>query len=458
MEAGGGGGGASIIAVAYSGGRDSTALLHATAVAALAQPGLQVLALHVHHGLSAHADAWLAHAQAQCAAWSAQGLPVSLAWRHLRLSQTPGDSVEALARDARYQALTEMAHAAGADTVLLAHHRRDQAETFLLQALRGAGIAGLSAMPLEAERNGIRWQRPWLNHPRSAIEAYVVQHGLSFIEDDSNADPRFARNRVRLTVWPALQAAFEQAEVSLVQSAGRAADARACLDDWLDASLGKLLVPDAPESDAPGQQGALSAPALLALPLPHQRELLRHWFTMLTDRHLPASAVTRLTQELPALVDTGRSIVWRAGAFDVCLYRGVMICRPAVLARHLAAEPLPEVLLHIEGPGRHALPGWDGDLVVTAVESGGVALARLGPVRVLPRQGGEDFQLGPKRPARALRKQFQAQGVPEWARAGPLVFAGDQLVFVAGLGLDARVWAEPGEPQVALTWVPDLTI
>lgn len=443
------------IAVAYSGGRDSTALLHATAVAALAQPGLQVLALHVHHGLSAHADEWLAHAQTQCAAWAAQGLPVSLAWRHLRLSQTPGDSVEALARDARYQALTEMAHEAGADTVLLAHHRRDQAETFLLQAMRGAGIAGLSAMPFEAERHGIHWQRPWLNHPRSAIQAYVAQHGLSFIEDDSNADPRFARNRVRLTVWPALQAAFEQAEVSLVQSAGRAADARACLDDWLEASLAKLLVPDADEA---GQEGALRAPALLALPLPHQRELLRYWFTGLTERHLPASAVARLTQELPTLVDTGRSIVWRAGAFDVCLYRGVLICRPAALARHLATEAPGEVALSIDGPGHHALPCWGGELVVTAVESGGVALARLGQVRVLPRQGGEDFQLGPKRPARALRKQFQAQAVPEWERAGPLVYAGDQLIFVAGLGLDARVWAEPGEPQVALTWVPNLTI
>lgn len=446
------------IAVAYSGGRDSTALLHATAVAARAHPGLRVLALHVHHGLSAHADEWLAHAQAQCAAWAAQGLPVSLAWRHLRLSQTPGDSVEALARDARYQALTEMAHEAGADTVLLAHHRRDQAETFLLQALRGAGIAGLSGMPREVERRGIRWQRPWLNHPRRAVEAYVAQHGLRFVEDDSNADPRFARNRVRLGVWPALEAAFEQAEVSLVQSAGRAADARACLDDWLDTSLAKLLMPDAAATDEAGRWRAVSAAALLALPPPHQRELLRHWFTGQTDRHLPASTVVRLTQELPALVDTGRPIQWRAGAFDVCLYRGVLTCRPASLARHVAGEAAPELVLRIDGPGRQALPGWGGELVVTVVESCGVALARLGQVQVRPRQGGEAFQLGPKRPARALRKQFQAQGVPEWERSGPLVYADDQLVFVPGLGLDARVWAEPGEPQVALTWVPDLTI
>jgi tRNA(Ile)-lysidine synthase len=438
------------IAVAYSGGRDSTALLHATAAAALEQPGLRVVALHVHHGLSAHADQWLAHAQAQCEAWAGQGLPVSLVWRQLSLNQTAGDSVEALARDARYRALTEMAQEAGANTVLLAHHRRDQAETFLLQALRGAGIAGLSAMPSAVDRHGIRWERPWLAHPRRAIEAYVAQHGLAHVEDDSNADPRFARNRVRLTVWPALEAAFEQAEVSLAQSASRAADARACLDDWLAQSLAGLLVP--------GQEAALSAPALLALPLPHQRELLRHWFTTRTDRHLPASSVARLTQELPSLVDTGRSILWRAGAFDVCLYRGVLICRPAALARHASNDGPSTVVLSIDGPGRHALPEWGGELVVSMVDRDGVSLSRLAQVEVRAREGGEDFQLGPNRPSRALRKQFQAQAVPEWERNGPMVFAQGQLVFARGLGLDARALAAPGEPQVTLIWVPDLPI
>ena len=439
------------IAVAYSAGRDSTALLHATAVAALEHPGLRVVALHVHHGLSPQADQWLAHAQAQCEAWASQGLPVGLAWRRLSLDQNPGDSVEALARDGRYQALTEMALEAGADTVLLAHHRRDQAETFLLQALRGAGIAGLSAMPSSADRHGIRWERPWLAHPRRAIEAYVAHHGLAHVEDDSNADPRFARNRVRLTVWPPLASAFEQAEVSLAQSASRAADALACLQDWLAQSLVGLLVP--------GQTDAVSATALLALPLPHQRELLRHWFTTQTHRHLPASSVARLTQELPSLVDTGRSIQWRAGAFDVCLYRGALICRPAALSRHSATDEAPAtVRLSIEGPGRHALPAWGGELVVSVVESGGVALSRLAQIDIRARAGGEDFQLGPNRPSRALRKQFQAQAVPEWERSGPLVFAQDQLVFARGLGMDARVLAESGEPQVALIWVPDLTI
>lgn len=440
---------AGCIAVAYSGGRDSTALLHATATAALAHPGLRVVALHVHHGLSAHADQWLAHAQAQCQAWADQGLPVSLLWRRLRLQQAPGDSVEALARDARYQALTEMAREAGADSVLLAHHRRDQAETFLLQALRGAGISGLSAMPAEADRHGIRWLRPWLSHPRRSIEAYVARHGLRHVEDDSNADPRFARNRVRLAVWPHLEAAFEQAEVSLTQAAGRAADARACLDLWLDQALADLLLSE--------PEGAMAAPALLALGLPQQRELLRHWFTLSTGRHLPASAVARLTRELPALVGTGRSIQWRAGAFDVCLYRGVLLCRSAKGAVPVE-QGEPVVTLTIDGPGRHALPQWGGALLVSPVTDGGLALSRLATVEVRRRAGGEDFQLGPDRPSRALRKQFQAVGVPEWERDGPLVYAQGALVFARGLGIDARALAAPGEPQVTLIWVPDLTI
>src|SRR3989338_5485517 len=198
------------VAVAFSGGRDSTALLHATAVAARDWPGATVVALHVHHGLSAQADGWpgaglaplLAprgwgakadgwqrHAEAACQVWAAEGLPVRLLCRRVRLNLSVGDSVEAVARAARYTALQEMAREAHADLLLLAHHRQDQAETLLLQALRGGGLAGLAGIPRDVIREGVRWVRPWLDHPRSAIEAYVAAHGLVYIDDDSNADP-----------------------------------------------------------------------------------------------------------------------------------------------------------------------------------------------------------------------------------------------------------------------------
>ena len=196
-----------VVAVAYSGGRDSTALLHATLRAADAQ-GVQVVALHVHHGLQPGADEWLAHCERQCAAWRRKGWPVEFAFKRLHLKPPKGESVEAVARDARYEALRVMAIECGADTVLLAHHRRDQAETFLLQALRGAGVAGIAGMPKGIERDGITWLRPWLDEPREHIEAYVRKHRLRHIDDDSNDDIRYARNRLRLKVWPALAASF----------------------------------------------------------------------------------------------------------------------------------------------------------------------------------------------------------------------------------------------------------
>ena len=141
------------VAVAVSGGRDSTALLHCT-VRTAAALGVGVVALHVHHGLMPAADAWLAQVQAQCRRWG-----VAFCSRRLQTHPPRGASVEAWARAERYRALAEMAREAGCSIVLLAHHRRDQAETWLLQALRGGGPAGLSAMPQEAVREGITWAR-----------------------------------------------------------------------------------------------------------------------------------------------------------------------------------------------------------------------------------------------------------------------------------------------------------
>src|SRR5205814_322114 len=129
----------------------------------------------------------------------------------------------------RYRALRQMAISHGASLVLLAHHRRDQAETFVLQALRSAGVAGLSGMPREIERDGLTWARPWLDVAREQIEAYVRRNRLTHVDDDSNEDTRFARNRLRHAVWPALQQAFAQAESALADAAGWAQQATLCL-------------------------------------------------------------------------------------------------------------------------------------------------------------------------------------------------------------------------------------
>ena len=426
------------VAVAYSGGRDSTALLHATLIAAAAQD-VEVHALHVHHGLSAHADAWLAHGERQCARWAQRGLPVHFHAERLALKPARGESVEAVARTARYAALRRMALAVGCELVLLAHHRRDQAETLLLQALRGAGLAGLAGMPAEARRDGITWARPWLGLPPEAIAAYVKQHRLSHIEDDSNADRRYARNRLRLDVWPSLAAAFPQAEAVLADAAAWAADA--------DAALRELAVLDL----AACRDGrALDLAAWQALSAPRAGNALRAWLREATGRSPAAAELQRLLRELPAGRGPAR---WRLAAGELHRYRGRLRFEPVAATE--AAAPR-ETTLAIRRAGRYRLPGWGGVLVAQRAGAGGVALARLAALQLAERGGGEPEALATDRPARSLKKQFQDAGLPAWQRDGPLLYGADGvLLFVPGLGIDAAARAAAGEPQLALAWEPD---
>lgn len=362
-------------------------------------------------------------------------MPISFHVAHLQLTPRRGDSLEAVARRARYAALRTMALEQGVRLVLLAHHRRDQAETLLLQALRGAGVAGLAGMPAQVERDGVSWARPWLGRPREAIEAYLKRHRLRYVDDDSNDDPRFARNRLRLQVWPALTAAFPQAEATLADAATWAAQAAACIADLAGQDLARC-------ADAKG----LEIESWQGLP-PHRAvQVLRTWLKAAGADTVTASDIGRLMVEAPA----NGAARWTLQGGELRRYRGRLSFERAPPG---AIEREPETRLSILRTGRHALPGWGGVLVVRAVNQGGVALARLAALQALPRQGGERFQLAPGRPPRSLKKQFQAQAVPEWLRQGPLLLdAEGRLLFVPGLGIDARALAAPGERQVTLSW------
>ncbi|HUG21216.1 tRNA lysidine(34) synthetase TilS [Piscinibacter sp.] len=422
------------VAVAYSGGRDSTALLHATLKAAAAQ-GLQVLALHVNHGLNPRADEWQRHGAAQCKTWARRGLPIEFVAHCIIEKPARGDSVEAWARQARYKALRGMAIEHGASLVLLAHHRRDQAETFVLQALRAAGVAGLSGMPSTIERDGLTWTRPWLDVPRENIEAYVRRHRLRHVDDDSNEDTRFARNRLRHAVWPALSAAFPQAESALADAAAWAQEATACL-----AELASIDLASADKS------GGLDLRAWRALSAARRSNLLRAWLRSRAGQPAPATLVRRLMDELP---EAG-SATWPLPRGELRCYRGVL----RFIGGTDSDEPQRETTLSVRRAGAYALPGWHGRLQATRVREGGVPLAWLAHLSLKAREGGEQFQAGIGRPARSLKKQFQAAAVPAWERDGPLIYSGGQLVFVPGLGIDARVLAPPGQAQMALRWLP----
>ncbi|HET7525951.1 MAG TPA: tRNA lysidine(34) synthetase TilS [Burkholderiaceae bacterium] len=427
------------MAVAYSGGRDSTALLHATARVAR-DLRIEVVGLHVHHGLMREADAWLEHAENQVRRWRKAGLPVRLSSTRLQGKPAKGESVEAWARRERRAALARMAREHGVDTILTAHHRRDQAETVLLQALRGAGPAGLAAMPRVAQRDGLWWLRPWLDTPREAIEAYVQGHELRFVDDASNVDSRFARGRVRKTVWRALTQAFGDAEVALAAVARRAHEAHALLIEVAVSDLAAVV------DDA----GRLQVAAWRALSAARRANALRAWLHAGLDRGAPESLVERLSVELPKAsaarwpLDSDR---------ELALYRGRLAFAAVPPLRN--DNPV-DAVIDLSRAGVHALPHWHGALEVTRVARDGVPAALLKSCRLAARRGGEQWQAQPCSMPRSLKKQFQAAGIPPSQRAGPLLFAQGQLVFVPGLGLDARVRAGPNNRRVllALRWRP----
>ncbi len=426
-----------VVAVACSGGRDSVALLHAARRAGDVL-GTSVVALHVHHGLMADADRWASEVEALCERWN-----VAFRCERLQGSPGPGESVEAWARRERYAALARLAREAGAGLVLLGHHRHDQAETVLLQALRGGGPAGLAAMPRLAERDGLTWVRPWLDRAGAEIDEYLAPLALDVADDPSNADPRFARSRLRQSVMPALRAAFPEADIALAAAARRAAEARAVLDEVAEDDLRRL-----------GAGETLPLPGWRALSIARRANALRAWLARRTASAVPQTLVDRLLAETAD--DATRR--WPLdGARVLRSWRGALaVVAPArtsvtpVQARARAGAAL--ALLRCD---RYAIDGWDGALEVFATERRGIAPHRLAQVEARVRAGGEQFLLQPAGVARSLKKQWQALGVPVEGRDGPLLFGGDgALLFVPGLGVDARAWAPDGAPQWGIRWLP----
>lgn len=421
------------VAVAASGGLDSTVLLHATARQAAAL-GLRVHALHVHHGLQPEADRWLARVRDQCRRWAAAGLPLQFDARRLTGAPAPGDSVEAWARRGRYAALVAMAREAGCGLVLLAHHRRDQAETVLLQALRGAGAPGLAAMPRLTEIDGVAFARPWLAQPRERLQAYARRHRLQWVEDPSNTDDRPARSRLRQRVWPALAGAFPDAEVTLATVAARAQETRAVLDEVAQADRVRV-----------SEGACIQRSRWLELPPARRALLLRHWLPLTAGVGMPETLLQRLLSELPAATAAS----WPAPGGWLRLHRD----RLGFEAEGAATEPGRPRAIDLSRPGDHPARPWPG-VIRVGRGPGGLPAEWLAAAELRPRTGGERFQSHAAGVPRSLKKQYQAAGVPAWRREGPLVWSRDTLLWVPGLGLDARVPRQAGGKGLQLDWLP----
>jgi tRNA(Ile)-lysidine synthase len=424
-----------VLAVACSGGRDSVSLAHHAVGLLRSGQGPQALCLlHVHHGLTPLADQWWQFVEDMALAWRAEGLPVHFAGQRLHGQPAAGDSVEAWARQGRYDALAHLAAEQSATEVWLAQHRTDQAETVLLQALRGAGVAGLAAMPERFMHRGVVFVRPWLDRAREDVEAEAIQQGWPHVADPSNDDLRFMRNRVRHRLLPALRDCAQGAEGALCDVAQQAADAVAVQHAWYGQVRGALC--------EPSNEDALNLARWLALPsVALQRVFLRLWLDEACARNAwPRVGRAPLVAWVESLLRPGEQPArsWSLGqGVHAREYRGV---------------------LSITGPEAHDArlsDAW-GRLRVQPASAGGVGLAPglLEGATWRWREGGERMRLGPGRPARCLRKQFQSLGVPSWARQAPLLWSADgRLLFVPGLGIEGAVQEFEASDRVVLTWV-----
>ena len=391
--------------MAFSGGLDSTVLLHLLAGLAQREPLPPLRAIHIQHGLQAAAEAWPAHCQQVC-----DELGVPLLQREVRV--LPGASLEQAARDARYAAFVELL---GAGEVLLtAQHRDDQAETLLFRLLRGAGARGLAAMPATRKLGGGQLVRPLLAVSRAQLDAYARVHGLRWVEDPSNSDERFSRNFLRRQVLPLLAQRWPQAVASMARSAAHLSEAQGLLDELAQADLAAIEQ----ESRFAGLPlPSLALAPLLRLSAARQRNLVRYWLAPLTS--LPDSDHWAGWVSL-ATAAADAAPIWRLAGGELHRADGRLWWLSG-----LYLQALPSIALSLPADKPLSLPG-----------NGHVCLrgpAPAGALQVRYRQGGEQLHL-PQRGRRDLKRLLNEAGVPGFLRSRwPLLYQGEQLLAVANL-------------------------
>ena len=420
------------LTLALSGGVDSIAALDLLARLAPAHP-FRLSCLHVNHRISPNAGAWARFVRA-----AARRRGVRCIVHAVDLSPYRGLGLEGAARAARYDAFAR----AKADLIVLAQHQDDQAETVLLQLVRGAGLAGLAAMPMLRAHDSPgapRLLRPLLGASRAEIEDYARERRLAWIEDETNADERRSRNLVRRRVMPLLRELNPAAAANLARSAAHLAEA-----NELAQALGAI------DAHAATADRRLSVAALARLPRARAKNALR-WTLVAAGVGAPDSAqLNELMRQLITARDDATVRVSLAGA-EVRRYRG------AVWVVSRGAPPPVAFRARWNGRRHWRLPELGGVLRFQARKGAGVrveALAR-GPVEVRVRVGGERFQPDPKRPRRTLKHLVQEAGVPPWERDRlPLLYSGRELVVVPGVGVAAALQAGPGERGFVVSWEP----
>ena len=419
------------ICVAFSGGSDSTVLLHALAVEhAKNQDSWALAAHHVHHGLSPNADRWATHCETFCA-----DLSVPFTMDRVTVDQHAGTGIEAAARDARIASLDRC----NADIIVLAHHARDQAETVLLQLLRGSGPLGIAAMPIAADR----YLRPLLGVPKTALLDYAQQHALCWIEDESNADNRFSRNRLRNTVWPALIDAFPAAEATLFRAAQHQADAAQLLDDLAAIDVITCVV-----------DGSLQLASFNELTQTRRANLLRFW---LHTHNVKPPATDTLREWLKQLAGVAaiQAIELRGGAHQgvIRVYRGYAHMTDDAKfwqPRAWTGEPSLELKCGSVTVGELSFTPRLQNSALRPPHAGETWTIRM-------RQEGDGVVLSERSGHVALKNIFQQANIPPWLRnTWPLVLCNDEITCVASVAMAKAFTVAPGESGLLCQWKPAL--
>lgn len=397
------------IGVAVSGGLDSVVLLDTVckSVKQNAQCNTEVWVLHIHHGLQKPADQWLEFCEKL-----AKKYQVHFDFRLLHFHDRSMGNIEARARAGRYEALTELCAEHAIDDLLLAHHQNDQAETILLQLLRGSGVAGLSGMPKERintiDGHSISLWRPLLGHSRADLEAYAKQHKLKWVEDPSNQSVAYRRNAIRKQIIPRLEKIQPEAVANLARSAELFSQSQKLLDR-LAILDGKEIIQDA----------QLQVPLLLNLAkqdLPAANNVMRFW---LKSNGLAMPSQERLESWWRDLrkVKADSKLEWMHDQKKIYLWRH-------------------NLQVVNEGSGRWELRSLPAHSKLRGLPAAWVKQAQdSNQLTFKVRQGSEKIQIRPNTPRKTLKNLFQEADVPPWERHAPLLYINDELVAVAGVGL-----------------------
>jgi len=411
--------------VGFSGGLDSTVLLHRLMRMREQQPGLELRAIHIHHGLSPDADSWVSHCETLCREWN-----IPLIVVRVTLAEE-GLGIEAQARKARYAAFHDAL--LPDEALVTAQHLDDQCETFLLALKRGSGPAGLSGMPARARFADTEQLRPLLSETRASLLDWAQQQGLRWIEDESNQDDGYDRNFLRLRVLPQLSARWPHFAQATIRSAELCAEQEQLLDELLAEELTSLLSDD----------GSLAIAPLRTMSAVRRAAILRRWIAT-HGALMPSRALLNRLWDEVALAREDAAPRLRSGEAEIRRFRDRLWwvkCQPSLAEQVITWQHPLEPLLLPQGLGTLSLTAGGNLRFPLPGEPVTVRFRTSGTLHIVGRNGG-----------RKIKKIWQELNVAPWLReTTPLLFYGETLVAAAGTFVTLDGVAEAGE-GVQLEW------